>query len=174
MRPLILIAAAFVILSAGECEIGDLGQILHRPGEITVTNSGDEPAVVSIVAPDVKSYPTLVAGATASAQTNVGGQYSVQVVMTPENAAAYRQDLATMRQRVEALISEEPDPTIKTELFVQLAGIKASILALEQGQGAGCSGTIELTRDNAATVNATVTWREQSGAGFWDMTCGSV
>jgi hypothetical protein len=173
LKGLTLIAAAFVILSAGDCEIGDLGQILDKPGEIVVTNNGDEAAVISITASDVKSYPTLAGGQTASASTNVGGGYQVNVVMTPANAQSYRQDLATMRSRVEALISEELNPSVKTELFLQLAGLKAAILAYEQGQGAGCSGTINLDRENAETVSATVEWREQSGSGFWEITCGS-
>lgn len=165
---------AFVLLSAGECNIGDLGAILDKPGRIVVTNVGIHPAVVAIIAADVKSYPTLVGGATASAQTNVGGSYEVRVVMTPENAQRYHDDLVALRRSVEKLIDGSVSSEEKTGLFVKLAGIKAAITALETSGAGGCSGRIELNQDNAETVNATVGWVDQGGSGFWDLTCGSA
>jgi hypothetical protein len=169
-RALLCIAIAFFTLSAGECELGD---ILPRPGRIVVTNTGTEPAVVAIIAPDVKSYPTLAGGASASVSTNTGGQYEVRVVMTPENTQRYRAELLALRTAVEKLVDGSLTSEEKTRLFITLAGIKAAILALEQANAAGCSGRIELSQDTEGTVNATVQWVPQSGAGFWDTTCGS-
>lgn len=173
LRTLVFAAAAFVILSAGECDISSLGDILDEPGSIAVTNVGQEPAVVAISADDVKSYPTLAGGATASAETNVGGRYSVSVVMTPENTQRYRDELATMRRTVEQLIDGSISAADKTQLFIKLAGIKAAISALEVTNAASCSGVINLDRDNAAQVSATVRWETQGAGGFWDLSCGS-
>jgi hypothetical protein len=165
---------AFVVLSAGDCEIGSLGDILDEPGRIVVSNIGTEPAVLAIIADDVKTYPSLAGGATASAQTNVGGRYQVLVVMTPENTAAYRANLVSLRGLVEKAVDRETDATEKTRLFLDLAGIKAAIAALEMTNAAGCSGVIELDEDEASSVNATVRWQPQEGGGFWDTTCGST
>src|SRR5687768_9595078 len=154
---------AFVLLSAGECEFSSLGDILDKPGQIVVSNLGTETAVVAIIANDVKSYPTLAGGATASAYTNVGGVYEVRVVMTPENTERYRQDLVSLRQSVEKLISGSASPVEKTRLFLDLSGIKAAIQALETGNAAGCSGRIELDQTKSETVNATVSWVITSG-----------
>jgi hypothetical protein len=170
---LLALAAVFVIVSGGECSIGDLGSLLDAPGRISVTNIGTEPAVIAILADDVKSYPTLAGGATASVQTNTGGRYEVRVVMTPENAATYRADLASLRTLVEKQISDATDPAEKTRLFLDLAGIKAAIQALSNSNAAGCSGTITLDAEETAEVAATVNWVTSSGAGFWDVTCGS-
>lgn len=170
-RALACIALLFVTLSAGECE---LGEILPRAGRIVVTNTGTEPAVVAIIGPDVKSYPTLAGGGSASVTTNTGGPYEVRVVMTPENAQRYRTELLALRAAVEKLVDGSLTSVEKTNLFLNLAGIKAAIVALEQANAAGCSGRIELGQDAAETVNATVAWVAQSGAGFWDATCGST
>ena len=171
--PIVLGTFAFVLLSAGECNIGDLGDILDKPGRIVVTNTGPDTAVVAIIGPDVKSYPTLAGGATASAETNVGGAYEVRVVMTPENAQLYRDDLLALRSSVEKLIDGSLSSDEKTTLFIRLAGIKAAIAALETSGAGGCSGRIELNQDNAEIVNATVSFVRAAGGGFWDATCGS-
>ena len=171
MRSLLFIGIAFVSLSAGECELDGL---INKSGSIVVTNTGTEPAVVAIIAPDVKSYPTLAGGASTTISTTTGGRYEVRVVMTPENAQRYRADLATLRGRVERLIDGSLSTEEKTRLFIQLAGIKAAITALEQANAAGCGGSIELNEESAENVNATVQWVSQSGAGFWDVTCGST
>ena len=173
LRLVIFGVLAFVLLSAGDCDFSSLGGILDKPGRIVVTNTGTEVAVVAIIADDVKSYPTLAGGATASAETNVGGAYQVRVVMTPENTARYRQDLVSLKQIVTKFVDGAATTEEKTQLFAKLAGINAAIAALEQSNAAGCSGRIELNQDNAEIVNATVTWVTQSGAGFWDSTCGS-
>ena len=171
---LIALCLAGVIVSAGECEFGDLGSIVGQPATITVTNlSASEPAVLAIIAGDVKSYPTLAAGASSTVRTYVGGTYQVQVVMTPENAATYRQSLMDLRRLVEQQIAGSTSSAEKTKLFADLAGLKAAIQALEQSSAAACSGAVTLKNDAEATVSATVTWTPQSGAGFWDATCGS-
>ncbi len=172
--PIVFGVFAFVLLSAGECDITGLGGLINKPGSIRVTNTGaTETAVVAIIASDVKSYPTLAAGASAAAETNVGGSYQVLVVMTPENRDAYRQNLLELRSQVETLIAGTSSPVDKTRLFVDLAGIKASIQALENSNAASCSGNITLSQDEAASVSATVTWVAQGDSGFWDLTCGS-
>lgn len=167
---MLFIGIAFVSLSAGECELGDL---INQPGTIVVTNVGTEPAVVAIIAADVKSYPTLAGGDSATVSTTTGGRYEVRVVMTPENAQRYREELAALRRRVEQLVDGSLSTAEKTQLFSQLAGIKAAINALEQANAAGCGGRIELNQASAEKVNATVRWVSQSGSGFWDATCGS-
>ena len=160
-------------LAAQDCDL-DVGGLINKPGTITVTNISDgQTAVIAILADDVKSYPTLAAGGTASVETNVGGQYLVSVVMTPENAATYRSELQSLRRLVEKHVDGATDPAEKTRLFVDLAGIKAAIQALESQNAAGCSGTIGLNTDDAANVTATVRWSQTSGGGFWDVTCGS-
>jgi hypothetical protein len=173
LRTIVGAVLAFVLLSAGECEFSSLGEILDKPGRIVVSNLGTETAVVAIIANDVKSYPTLAGGATASAETHVGGAYQLRVVMTPENTQRYRDDLLSLRRIVERFVDGAAATEEKTRLFTNLAGIKAAIAALEQANAAGCSGTIEINQDTAEIVNATVTWVRQSGAGFWDATCGS-
>lgn len=161
-------------LTAEECDLGDLGTMVNRPGTITVTNvSADQTAVIAILADDVKSYPTLDSGGSATIQTNVGGTYQVRVVMTPENAAEYRAELVSLRRLVEMRLDGTADPVAKTRLFLDLAGIKAAIQALENERAAGCSGRITLSTDEAAGVMATVNWSATSGSGFWDATCGS-
>ena len=40
-------------------------------------------------------------------------------------------------------------------------------------KAASCSGVTKLDADKTTTVNATVRWEAQGGAGFWDLTCGS-
>lgn len=170
-RALLCIAVAFITLSAGECE---LGGIVDEPGRIVVTNTGTEPAVVAIIAPDVKSYPTLAGGGTASVSTNTGGEYQVRVVMTPENTQRYRADLSELKAVVQKLVDGSLTTEEKTRLFSRLAGINAAIAALEQANAAGCGGRIELEPDGPETVNATVQWVAQGGAGFWDTTCGST
>ena len=175
MWPVLFGTFAFVLLSAGDCEIGDLGGLINKPGAIRVTNTGaTQTAVVAIIASDVKSYPTLQAGASATAETNVGGAYQVLVVMTPENQDAYRQSLVDLRRSVERLIDGTASSEEKTQLFIKLAGIKASIQALENSSAASCSGNISLSQDDAASVSATVTWVAQGDSGFWDLTCGST
>jgi hypothetical protein len=173
LRSLGLLIVVFAILSGGECEISSLGEILDKPGRIVVTNAGSEVAVVAILGPDVKSYPTLASGATASAETNVGGQYQVIVIMTAEQMLEYRDDLANLKRTVEKLVDGSLSTEEKTYLFTKLAGINAALAALQQGSAASCSGRIELDRDNAEIVNSTVSWVTQSGTGFWEMTCGS-
>ena len=163
----------FVLLSAGECNIADLGNILDKPGSIVVSNVGTEPAVVAIVADDVKSYPTLAGGATASVQTNVGGRYHLSVTMTPQQMIEYRADLQQLRRTVEKLVDGSISSQEKVYLFAKLAGIKAALVQLNAGTGASCGGNIGLNQDDATTVNATVAWVTQSGSGFWDLTCGS-
>jgi hypothetical protein len=170
---MVVLLVLFVIVSGGECGLSDLGELLDEPGRITVTNTGLESAVVAITADDLKSYPTLAAGASASVLTNVGGQYEVSVVMTPENAQRYREDLLALRNSVEKLIDGSLTSQEKVELFTNLAGINAAIQALEQSNAAGCSGKIKLNQDRSEAVNATVSWVPQGGAGFWDSTCGS-
>jgi hypothetical protein len=93
--------------------------------------------------------------------------------MTPENAAAYRAELRSLRQLVEKQLDGTTNTAEKTRLFVELAGINAAIQALESGNAAGCSGSIRLNTDNAESVSATVRWSTTSGGGFWDATCGS-
>jgi hypothetical protein len=173
MRMLTLGALASVLFSAGECEFSKVGDFLDKPGQIVVTNVGSDPAVVAIIGPDVKSYPTLAGGATASAETNVGGQYQVRVVMTPENAQRYRDDLIALKRDVQKLVDGSLTTSEKTTLFSRLAGINAAIAALEQANAAGCSGNITLNHDNTETVNATVNFVRAAGGGFWDTTCGS-
>lgn len=174
-RPLRLmaLAAAFALLAGGECNIGDLGNILDVPGTITVTNIGTEPAVIAILADDVKSYPTLASGSSATVQTNVGGAYRLSVVMTPENAATYRANLLSLRQLVERAIAGSSDPVEKTRLFLDLSGIKIAIQSLSNANAAGCSGRIKLDADEQTEVVATVNWVTSTGTGFWDLTCGS-
>jgi hypothetical protein len=163
-----------VTLTAQECEMGDLGGVLNKPGSITVTNAGDtEIAVVAIVADDVRSYPTLASGQSATVETNVGGKYQVKVVMTPENAAAYRAELSSLRKLVENQLGGTSDTVEKTRLFLDLAGIKAAIQALENERGAGCSGRIQLSTEEAVSVSATVAWSATEGRRYWDVTCGS-
>jgi hypothetical protein len=174
LRVVVGAVLAFVLLSAGECEFSSLGDILDKPGRIVVSNVGTETAVVAIIANDVKSYPTLAGGATASVETNVGGAYQVRVVMTPENTQRYREDLVSLKQIVQQFVDGAASTDEKTRLFAKLAGINAAIAALEQTNAAGCSGNIEINQDNPEIVNATVTWVRQSGAGFWDTTCGST
>jgi hypothetical protein len=165
---------AFVLLSAGECEFSSLGDILNEPGSIVVSNVGTEPAVVAIVADDVRSYPTIAGGAAASAPTNVGGRYTVSVTMTAQQVIEYRADLLALRRTVEKLVDGPMSSEEKVYLFTKLAGIKAALGQLNSGVGASCSGNIKLSQDNAAIVNATVAWVTQSGSGFWDLTCGSM
>jgi hypothetical protein len=164
---------AFALLTAGECSIGDLGDILDEPGTINVTNVGSEIAVIAILTDDVKSYPTLAGGSSASVKTNVGGAYQVRVVMTPESTAAYRENLTSLRQLVEKQLARTATSAERVQLFIDLAGIKASIQALENQNAAGCSGRIKLEADTKTSVTATVSWMASSGAGFWDTTCGS-
>ena len=173
VRHLLAIAACFVILSAGECSIGDLGEILDEPGRIAVSNSGTVPAVIAIIADDVKSYPTLAGGSSTSVQTNVGGRYQVIVIMTPEQQIEYKAQLVELRRTVEALIDGTATSAEKTHAFVTLAGIKVALRNFEAGAAGSCSGNIKLDKDQAVTVNATVAWVDQSGSGFWDLTCGS-
>jgi hypothetical protein len=164
---------ALALLSGQSCD-ADFGNLLTKPGTITVSNvSTGEGAVLAILADDVKSYPTLAAGQSASVETNVGGRYEVRVVMTPENATAYRAELASLRRLVEKQLDGEANAAAKTQLFVQLAGIKAAIQALEIANAAGCSGEIDLDTEKDAAVHATVQWSPTSGGGFWDATCGS-
>jgi hypothetical protein len=170
LRPFALLAT-FCILVAGDCEI-DL-ELLNKPGTVTVTNTGTEVAVLAIVADDVKSYPTLPGGASASVETNVGGDYQVRVVMTPENTEAYRQHLVAMRRLVEKQIDGSASPVDKTRLFLDLAGIKAAIQALEQTNAAGCSGRIKTSVEEATSVTAVVNWVPQGDAGFWEVNCSS-
>jgi hypothetical protein len=80
----------------------------------------------------------------------------------------------SLRKLVEARIDGTADASEKTRLFTDLAGIKASIQSLENQQGAGCTGRIELSPDETASVSATVTWSTTSGGGFWDVSCGST
>ena len=172
--PVLFGVFAFVLLSAGDCEISGLGDLINEPGKITVTNVGaTESAVVAIIAPDVKSYPTVAPGGSASVETNVGGSYQVIVVMTPENRDAYRQSLLDLRASVERLINGSATSDEKVLLFTKLAGIKASIQALENTNAASCSGNIEIKQDEAVTVSATISWVAQGDSGFWDLTCGT-
>jgi hypothetical protein len=173
LRTVGLLVVVFAIVSGGECEISSLGEILDEPGRIVVTNAGSEVAVVAIIGPDVKSYPTLGSGATASAETNVGGAYQVVVVMTPEQTLEYGDELANLKRTVQKLVDGSLSTEEKTYLFTKLAGINAALASLQQGSSASCSGIINLRRDNPEIVNATVAWVTQSGTGFWEMTCGS-
>lgn len=174
LRLLTLGVMGFVLFSAGDCDITGLGDILNEPGQIVVTNVGTEVAVVAIVADDVKSYPTLAGGATASAQTNLGGRYHVSVTMTPQQTIEYRAELQALRRTVEKLVDGSISSEEKVYLFTKLAGIKAALVQLNAGQGASCGGNIGLNQDNTVTVNSTVAFITQSGAGFWDLTCGSA
>lgn len=162
-----------VAFTAQDCDV-EIGNIVNRPGTITVTNIGaDQVAVVAVIVGDAKSYPSLGPGSSASVTTNVGGSYEVRVVMTPENASAYRADLQSLRRLVEQRLDGTADAGDKTRLFVDLAGIKAAIRALENENAAGCSGRITLSTERKETVTATVAWSTTSGSGFWDITCGS-
>ncbi|MBM4407922.1 MAG: hypothetical protein FJ038_04815 [Chloroflexi bacterium] len=161
-------------LTAEECTLGELGGVVNKPGAITVYNtSADQVAVIAILADDVKSYPTLGPNGSASVTTNVGGKYEVRVVMTPENAAAYRAELKSLRALVEKAVDGTADPAEKARLFVDLAGIQAAIRGLETQNAAGCSGKIKLSTEEAATVVASLAWLTTSGSGFWDVSCGS-
>lgn len=161
-------------LTAEECSLGDLDGMINKPGTITVINtSADQVAVIAILANDVKSYPTLGPGGSASVTTNVGGQYEMRVVMTPEQTLEYRAELQSLRALVEKAVDGTADPAAKTRLFVDLAGVKAALRALETQNAAGCSGKIRLSTETAEKVQATVTWSRTSGSGFWDVSCGS-
>jgi hypothetical protein len=166
-------AAAFVVLSGAECDPGELGVVINLPGTIVVSNVGNEAAVLAITADDARSYPTLPGGGSASVVTNVGGRYRVRVLMTPENAERYRADLLSLRRNVTDMIAGSASAEEKTRLFIELAGIKAQLVELEQGGSAGCDGAIRLDPENAQTVRVTVQWVGQGQAGFWDATCGS-
>jgi hypothetical protein len=170
---LLAIFAAFVVLSAGDCEIGDLGDILNEPGRIVVTNTGTEPAIVAIIADDVKSYPTLAAGGTSAVKTNTGGRFQVRVMMTPEQLIEYRAKLTSMRRDVEGQIAGTNDPLAKTRLFTDLAGLKAALVAADSGTGASCAGNLTLNADQATEVGVGVRWVPTDGGGFWELSCGS-
>jgi hypothetical protein len=172
MRPLAAVTA-FLVLSAGECQPGDLGVEFDLPGTVVVTNVGRETAVVAITADDARSHPTLPGGGSASVSTNVGGRYEVRVLMTPENARRYHADLLALRKTVTDLVATAPTAAEKTRFFVALAGIKSQLLTMGAGGAAGCTGTIELGPDANAQVNATVAWVSEGDGGFWDATCGS-
>ena len=170
----VIALVVFAIVSGGECELSEIGDIPQEPGTIAVWNAGDtEVAVVAILADDVKSYPTLAPGSTAAVKTNVGGAYQVRVVMTPENVQAYRENLNALKQLVQKQIDGSATSAEKARLFTDLAGINAAIRALEQANAAGCSGTIKLKEDQAVSVTASVRWVAQGGAGFWDTNCPS-
>ena len=171
--PILFGTFAFVLLSAGDCEMSGLGDLINKPGSIVVTNTGTEPAVVAIIADDVKSYPTLASGASATVATNVGGRYSVSVTMTPEQLLEYRSDLLALRRTVEKLVDGTATNEEKVYAFTSLAGIKAALAQLNSGQGASCGGNITLSQEKAVSVSVAVQWIPQSGAGFWDLTCGS-
>jgi hypothetical protein len=173
LKALVAIAFAFVVLSAGDCDFSSLGDILDEPGQIVVSNTGTEVAIVAISAEDVKSYPTIAGGGTGSAQTNVGGAYTVSVTMTQQQTLEYRDDLLNLRRTVERLVDGSATSEEKVYAFTKLAGIKAALAQLNSGSGASCSGNIKLKPDDAVTVNATVEWVTQSGTGFWNLNCGS-
>jgi hypothetical protein len=161
-------------LTAEQCDVGEFGDLINRPATITVINtSATESAVVAIIADDAKSYPTLAPGQSATVKTNVGGRYEVRVVMTPENAAAYRSNLTTLRNLVEKQIDAATNAGEKTKLFIDLAGIKAAIAALSSANAAGCAGRVTLSTDSESSVSATLGWSPTTGGGFWDATCGS-
>jgi hypothetical protein len=170
---LLAAAAAFVVLSGAECDPGELGLIINQPGTIVVVNTGTEPAVLAITADDVRSYPTLPGGGSASVVTSVGGRYAVRVVMTPESAQSYRTGLLALRKSVTDLIAGSSSAVERTRLFIDLAGIKSQLLELERSGSAGCDGAIRLDPGAAETVHASVQWTAQGEGGFWDATCGS-
>jgi hypothetical protein len=140
------------------------------PGRLTVTNTGSQnTAVIAVLLDDVKSYPTLGPGASASVGTYVGGTYQIRVVMTPEQAQVYRDDLLALRRLLEIQVDGTASAEEKVQAFVALAGVKASLAAMQASGAAGCSGRI----DPGGTVAASVAWVSRSGAGFWDVSCGS-
>ncbi len=175
LRALLAIAVAFVLLSAGDCEIGDLGNILDKPGKVVVTNtSPTETVAIAITGPDFKSYPTVGPGATVSATTNVGGPYQLTVILSGESLLNYKADLENLKRTVRTLVDSGSVTTEeKVYLFTKLAGINAALAQMQQSGSASCSGNIELDRDNDAIVNSIVSFVTQSGSGFWDITCGS-
>ena len=169
----LLVLMVLVVFTAQDCE-AEFGDLINKPGTISVTNSSDaEAAVIAILADDVKSYPTVAAGASATIKTNVGGRYEVRVVMTPENALKYKDELTAMRRLVEKQLDGTADVAEKTRLFVELAGIKAAIQQHTSGNGAGCAGLINLSTAKEESVLATIRWSPTAGGGgFWDVTCG--
>ena len=172
--PIVFGVFAFVLLSAGDCEISGLGDLINKPGSIGVTNTGTETAVVAIVADDVKTYPTLASGSSASVETNVGGRYTVSVTMTAEQILEYKASLLELRRTVEKLVDGSATSAEKVYAFTSLAGIKAALAQLNAGQGASCSGVITISQERAVSVSVTVAWVPQSGAGFWNLSCGST
>jgi hypothetical protein len=164
-------------LTAEDCSVGDLDGLINRPGKITVTNTGTEPAVVALLAPDAKSYPTIPGGGSSGITTNVGGRYELRVVMSGEALIEYRARLTQLRREVEQQIGGTPSTAQKIKLFTDLAAIKAALIQLSEGSGgsaAGCTGSIKLKTESDESVQASVQWvPASSGGGFWDITCGS-
>jgi hypothetical protein len=168
-RSLFVIGVAFVAVLAAACE----GFSFNEPGSITVRNlSNTETAVLAVMAPDVKSYPTLAAGRNAVVTTSVGGTYTVTVVMSGIDLQTYRANLRDLRSNVQKVVDGSASNDEKVRFFSYLAGINAA-LAQAQAGGASCSGKINLAEDANASVSAQVNWVTTLGGGFWELACSS-
>ncbi|HUP83051.1 MAG TPA: hypothetical protein VM284_02560 [Candidatus Limnocylindria bacterium] len=164
------IGLTMVIGLVSACE----GFAFNTPGKLTVTNtSASETAIVAIQGDDIKSYPTLGPGASATVATSTGGTYTVTVIMSTVDATSYRNNLQTLRSNVEKVIDGTASSDEKIVFFTHLAGVKVAIQQAQGAGGASCSGSIKLSEGEAASVAAVVTWQSSLGSGFWSMTCGS-
>jgi hypothetical protein len=168
-RSLFVIATACIAVVAAACE----GFSFNEPGQITVRNISDsETAVLAVIADDVKSYPTLVAGANANVVTSVGGSYTVTVIMSGIDAQTYRSNLQTLRSNVLKVVDGTASSDEKVRFFTYLAEINQAIAQVQNG-GASCTGKINLSEDKPASVSAQVAWVRSLGSGFWSLPCSS-
>lgn len=167
---IVVVGLAATLALVAACE----GFSFNEPGQITVRNiSNTETAVLAIIADDVKSYPTLVAGANANVFTTVGGNYTVIVVMSAVDAQDYRNNLKTLKANVTKVVDGTASNDEKVLFFTYLAQINAAINQTHTSGGASCSGKITLNEDKAANVSAQVAWVVTLGSGFWSLACSS-
>jgi hypothetical protein len=168
--PFVTLGLAAVVALVSACE----GFAFNTPGTITVRNlSQTETVVLAVLADDVKSYPTLAPGANALITTEIGGTYTVTVVMSAVDVQDYQTNLRTLKSNVQKVVDGTASNDEKVLFFTYLAGINAAIAQSHATGGASCSGKINLSEDESSSVAAQVFWQPTLGSGFWSLACSS-
>jgi hypothetical protein len=136
--------------------------------------SDSETAVIAILGTDFKSYPTLGPSRNANVTTEIGGNYTVTVVMSTIDAQTYRSNLQTLKKNVQQIVDGSASNDERLKYFAYLAGINSAISQAQAAGGASCSGKITLDESKPTNVSVSVSWISNLGSGYWQLSCDSA
>lgn len=167
---LLTLSLAFGVM-AQSCDVGDF-TIDDVRDTVTVTNASTSQDALVLISTSLGKVDTrLAAGGSQTFGTLAAATYTLQVwAPNDPSGTTYRQSLVELRaELVDLSINARDSSATPESALAQLLLVQS---ALEQLHGSKsfqtCSGKITAGVENQATI----TWTQPTGTGFWVLSCG--